>query len=58
MEITETLKSFVELSDFFSTYTAVLGEESKGLGILVHLLNVGDVLVYGVESFLLRGRGE
>lgn len=54
MESGDTLKSIVELLDFFGANATVLSEKVEGLRVIIETLEVHEVLVDGVEGFLLR----
>ena len=58
MESGNTLKSLIELFDFFGADAAVLGEQVKGLRVVIKSLQVNKILVDGVEGLLLRSSGE
>ena len=58
MECCNTLKSFVELSDFFGSNTSILGEQVKGLWIIIESFKVHQILINGIESLLLRSWSE
>ena len=58
VEIGDALQSLVELGDFLHTDSCVLGEKLETLRVVVEALDVGHILVDGVEGFLLGGGGE